>query len=393
MGIRGVVDSKMTTRVLPLLSLVACSIEFVRGGDNAGTESTALKTLTPWNFDEHVGGENHVVAMFYAPWCGACKKYLPKFDEVADAMRSVRSLKMMKADVTEFEYEELQGRLNVSKVPAIRLFTKKSEVSQHLDPREGIDMQIHIKEKLGLPTPNKCLFGDSDAPDVTASNFDKVVMDPKQAVLVEFFAPWCKHCQNFRGTYNIIARRAASIHGIHVVRVNVDKEKSIAERYGVKKLPTLMIFSRKNKSGVVYELPSATEHLEMVSKIITRLQVRETDASLEAEATALLQTIKKVQENEDVHEALRQIAHHQESLNITDVWGKEIRPLHIELREAGATKLKEKALALAEKGNWKEAIESMREIQSGFGDTVVAGGEDIANMMENFEANLKALKA
>lgn len=59
----------------------------------------------------------------------------------------------------------------------------------------------------GLPTPNKCMFGDSEARDVSNKDWGKYVDDPSHTVLVEFYAPWCGHCKKFKTTYNLIAAR------------------------------------------------------------------------------------------------------------------------------------------------------------------------------------------
>merc|ERR1711907_67089 len=106
-----------------------------------------------------------------------------------------------------------------------------------------------------MPVPNKCMFGDSDAEDVHTSNWDKVVMDPSHSVLVEFFAPWCSHCKAFKSTYNLVARKAMRMPGLKAVRVNADKDKELMVRYGIKKLPTLMAFTKKNKTGTLIDMP------------------------------------------------------------------------------------------------------------------------------------------
>jgi len=229
---------------------------------------TNISSLTPWNFDETVGGERHVLAMFHAPWCGACKKFMPKFEEMSMLLSSVDGLTVARADVTEFEYEELKENLNVSKVPAVKFFKKGDTTPRHVVPREPWEMHFTVKEMMGLPVPNKCLFGESDAEDITVATWEKRVLDPSHSVLVEFYAPWCKHCQGFKSTYNNIARKSLKFPGVRVVRVDVDKHKSLGERYGIKKLPSLRIFSKKNKKGVAYAMPDASEHLEMVDKVL-----------------------------------------------------------------------------------------------------------------------------
>lgn len=264
---------------------------------------------------------------------------------------------MVRADVTEFEYEELKENLNVSKVPALKFFKKGNTKPRHVVPREPWEMHFSVKEIMGLPVPNKCLFGDSDAEDVTVVTWEKRVMDPTHSVLVEFYAPWCKHCQGFKSTYNNIARKSLKLPGVRVVRVDVDKQKSLGERYGIKKLPSLRIFSQKNKKGVPYELPDASEHLEMVDKILARLQEREADPAMESDAAILLERIKQAKEGGDTEKAMGLISEEVARLNITEVWRDSITPIQKDLFESAAMALKEKASQLAGASDCKGALD------------------------------------
>jgi protein disulfide-isomerase A6 len=43
---------------------------------------------------------------------------------------------------------------------------------------------------------------NSDVVDLTAANFDRLVIESDAVWLVEFYAPWCGHCQNFAPEYS-----------------------------------------------------------------------------------------------------------------------------------------------------------------------------------------------
>jgi len=333
-----------------------------------------------------VGNEKHVVAMFYAPWCGGCKKYMPKFVETALMLRGVETLRIVKADVTEFEYEELKENLNVSKVPAIKLFKKGTTDSRHVFPQEPWEMHFAIKEAIGIAVPNKCMFGDSDAEDITSETWEAKVMDPSHSVLVEFFAPWCKFCKKFTPTYNNIARKSNAIPGVRVVRVNMDKQKELGERYKVKKLPTLMVFSKGNKDGKVYELPDAEEHLEMVDKILDFLQEPETTPELEAEAQQLL---ARVEEHADIYANLDEVQKFVH-LNITEVWKNSLTPLREKWLEEAATTLKDQAVELAGAGKCQDAISLLDQLKETYPSTVLAKSDSVANIQSNCAETLKA---
>lgn len=81
--------------------------------------------------------------------------------------------------------------------------------------------------------------------ELTESNFDKLVVNSDEIWIVEFFAPWCGHCQQLVPEYQ---KAAAALKGvIKVGAVNADDHKSLGGRYQVNGFPTIKIFGA-NKS-------------------------------------------------------------------------------------------------------------------------------------------------
>lgn len=76
------------------------------------------------------------------------------------------------------------------------------------------------------------------------SNFDSEVVKSNKIVLVDFGAPWCGPCRMIAPVINEIADEYENV--IKVVKVNTDSNPSVASEYGIRSIPTLMIF----KSGV-----------------------------------------------------------------------------------------------------------------------------------------------
>lgn len=76
---------------------------------------------------------------------------------------------------------------------------------------------------------------------VTDSTFEKDVLQSSKPVLVDFWAEWCAPCRMLSPTIDAIAEQFRSTAG--VVKVNVDDNTSTAQRYGIKGIPTLILFS------------------------------------------------------------------------------------------------------------------------------------------------------
>lgn len=85
-----------------------------------------------------------------------------------------------------------------------------------------------------------------DVIELTPTNFHKEVIQSDSLWLVEFYAPWCGHCQRLTPDWK---KAASALKGVvKIGAVDADKHQSLGGQYGVKGFPTIKIFgSNKNK--------------------------------------------------------------------------------------------------------------------------------------------------
>ncbi|MEL6321641.1 MAG: thioredoxin [Cyanobacteria bacterium J06626_14] len=89
----------------------------------------------------------------------------------------------------------------------------------------------------------------SAAVAVTDSSFKQDVLESEVPVLVDFWAPWCGPCRMVAPVVDEIAEQYDG--KVKVVKVNTDENPSVASQYGIRSIPTLMIFKDGQRVDMV----------------------------------------------------------------------------------------------------------------------------------------------
>ena len=106
----------------------------------------------------------------------------------------------------------------------------------------------------------------ADVKDINESNFHEEVLESDKPVFVDFWAPWCGYCQRLTP---IIEEMGTEISDkVKIVKMNVDENRQIAQKYGVMSLPTMILF----KDGEIAEkllgyMPKANIEAKILPKL------------------------------------------------------------------------------------------------------------------------------
>jgi thioredoxin 1 len=75
---------------------------------------------------------------------------------------------------------------------------------------------------------------------IKTDTFDTEVLQSEKPVIVDFWAEWCGPCHAVAPVLDEIARERAE--HLRVVKVNIDEEPALAQRYGIMSIPTIVLF-------------------------------------------------------------------------------------------------------------------------------------------------------
>lgn len=196
-------------------------------------------------FDAVVGKDKGALVEFFAPWCGHCKRLAPEYERLGEAFAKQQH-RVVIAKVDADSNSELGVRNGIQGFPTIKYFPPHGAAPvDYAGGRTAEELaafvteQSNVKSTFKPPEPQAVI-------ELTTENFDSIVSDPEQDVLVEFYAPWCGHCKALAPVYEKVAKAFRREPKCKVARLNADDQTNfdIKRRFQISSFPTLLFFPR-----------------------------------------------------------------------------------------------------------------------------------------------------
>jgi thioredoxin len=91
------------------------------------------------------------------------------------------------------------------------------------------------------------MAGNKNVVELTDANFDKEVLESTVPVLVDFTATWCGPCKMLSPIVEKIADE--NVGKFKVGKLDIDDAPGVTQRYGIRGVPTVIVFKAGQKSG------------------------------------------------------------------------------------------------------------------------------------------------
>ncbi|KAH9503116.1 Protein disulfide-isomerase A5, partial [Bulinus truncatus] len=187
--------------------------------------------------------KNPILVMFYAPWCGFCKRLKPEFAAAATEVKN--EVTLVGIDVDKPHMMHLRIQYNITGFPTLFYFIKGQVKFKY----GGENSKAGIISWLKNPQESKENVKEAEWADEETNVIhltDEIFHDfikQHPSVLVMFYAPWCGHCKQMKPGYTEAAQflKDEGIQGV-LAAVDATKEKKLAQENNIKGFPTVKYF-------------------------------------------------------------------------------------------------------------------------------------------------------
>lgn len=229
-----------------------------------------VMTFSQEKASEIFGGDVEVHLLMFAD---EEKEYFSKFEEQAKIAAQENKGKILHIfiplseakilDYFGFKEADLPAIMLVNMVKGMKKFgytSQGEELITAMDGDLGADLvafeKSYFEGELKPTLKSAEPFDDSDeaVKVISGKEFSERVIQSKQDVLLEFYAPWCGHCKNLAPKYEELAEKLDGVDSIMIAKIDATENEVDHPNVDVQGFPTILFFPANDKANpVVYD--------------------------------------------------------------------------------------------------------------------------------------------
>nr|XP_037278569.1 LOW QUALITY PROTEIN: protein disulfide-isomerase A5-like [Rhipicephalus microplus] len=207
-------------------------------------EPSDVVHLTEETFQPTLQKNPSVLVMFYAPWCGHCKKMKPEYVSAAATLKS-EGVAGILAAVDATKERSLGSQFNVSGYPTVKYF-ENGVFAYDVNLRVASKIVEFMKDPKEPPPPpppeQPWSQVKSEVVHLDEETF-KPFLKRKKHALVMFYAPWCVHCKRAKPEFQAAAEELKDDPKVALAAVDCTEHSGVCSAYDVGGYPTFKYFS------------------------------------------------------------------------------------------------------------------------------------------------------
>lgn len=218
--------------------------------------------LTPQSFRELVEqkGEEEIWAVdYFAPWCGPCRRLEPEWNRLGKLVADEPNVRVGQVDCEA--HASLCSKHSIHSYPNLRVY-----------PRGRFDLRRYFTFN-GWSRDSASLrswvlqFLPSSIEELDHDGFFKTVLKDRSPWVVDFYAPWCGHCVQFRPTLESVAKK---LNGkVKFGALNCEEHHQVCDTVEIRRYPTVMFYpgTTSRVQHPLGELVQGHKEVEVLSSV------------------------------------------------------------------------------------------------------------------------------
>lgn len=177
---------------------------------------------------------------FYAPWCGPCQQLAPEWRQLAKMLSDMDKIKV--GQVNCDAERALCTQQGVQSYPTIRLYPMGSTNAKRYNVYQGWFRDAGSLRAWTFE------YLPSAVTSLNADTFQTRVLQSADPWVIDFYAPWCGHCQVFAPEFEQLAVDLEGI--VNAGKVDCDTYKYLCRQAGIRAYPTVRFYRGSTRSKI-----------------------------------------------------------------------------------------------------------------------------------------------